>query len=268
VEAIYDGGRGKWGFIDRFSKLTDFKNSSSTSPDIQTALQEITDRVVAFEPDALFGCTDVDAINYNSTVTYNDGSCMFPGDDCLQDTLVIEICLDQNLLTCNTIVDENIINSFLPGEEFSELHYTLEHPYVENCVGGGIQYHINNAEKCVYGEWGVEGCLLVGDTTLEDIPAEALSLDCPGGARYTITSNTYTSGGMYFDGTGASYTGNYSFRSDNLAYSGSAHTSGVRLYTEKQLSVPKTSSDSLLALAKKFEKIRKNIENICKFVKL
>jgi len=148
--------------------------------------------------------------------------------------------------------------------------YSEEYPQApEGCIGGGFQYSIDT-EECIYGELEIVGCAGGEAFTTEEIQAlgeENYELICPD-ARYTLTANLYTSGGIYFTASGDSYSGVYCVRSGGIAFSGSLKFSGERLYTKDQLSKVVKVLDSLEDTAKKFVKIQKNIQNICRFVKL
>ena len=83
-----------------------------------------------------------------------------------------------------------------------------------------------------------------------------------------LTENNYTYGDRYFNKDGKSYQGLYCTRGQDFVYSGSLKKRGERLY--KPIDITKTykDSNSLKDVAKNFDRIRKNIQNICKFVKL
>ena len=71
----------------------------------------------------------------------------------------------------------------------------------------------------------------------------------------------YTSGGMYYTNDGYSYTGLYTESSDGTIFSGIGSSPGNIL--------SKKDKNNLTTIkAKNFNKIKKSIENICKFVKL
>lgn len=76
----------------------------------------------------------------------------------------------------------------------------------------------------------------------------------------------YTSGNMYYTNEGNSYIGFYTQGSDGSVFSGIGAEQGNTLYRQEELSIFKNSS--LTEEFKKFNKIKKSIENICKFVKL
>ena len=269
VEAILDSGRGKWHRIKEFSRLTNLEYSYATSPDMQNTLEEITAYVENYTLENQ-GCTDPAAANYDPNAFLSDGSCMYAGsDDCIFPIETINVCIDTNVLTCNQ-VEQEILDLFPPGDTVSIIMYSDEYPQApEGCIGGGFQYSIDT-EECIYGELEIVGCAGGETFTTEDIQAlgeENYELICPD-ARYTLTANLYTSGGIYFTASGDSYSGVYCVRSGGIAFSGSLKFSGERLYTKDQLSKVVKVLDSLEDTAKKFVKIQKNIQNICRFVKL
>ena len=214
---------------------------------------------------------DVAALNYDPEALSSSGDCQYAGDpECVMPIEIIDVCIDaQSIQVCSQI-DEDILNAFLPGESISQIVSTEEYPIYEGCAGGGVQYSINT-DECVYGTLEVTGCLVPESITQEEIEAlgpENYTLICPDSTRHVLYSDMYTLGGTYFNSEGESYSGVYCYRSDNVTYSGSLKLSGERLYTRDQLSKSTIVLDPLEKEAKKFDKIRKNIENICKFVKL
>ena len=71
----------------------------------------------------------------------------------------------------------------------------------------------------------------------------------------------YTPGNTYYDNDGYSYTGLYTKSSDGTIFSGIGSLDGHFLYK-------RDTNNSMVTQAKNFNKIKKSIENICKFVKL
>tara|TARA_R110002012_G_scaffold161923_2_gene324170 strand:- start:2619 stop:7439 length:4821 start_codon:yes stop_codon:yes gene_type:complete len=76
----------------------------------------------------------------------------------------------------------------------------------------------------------------------------------------------YTSGNMYYTEEGNSHIGFYTQSSDGSVFSGIGSQSGNTLYKQEELNIFK--NNPLIETVKNFNKIKKSIENICKFVKL
>ena len=71
----------------------------------------------------------------------------------------------------------------------------------------------------------------------------------------------YTAGDMYYNNDGYPYTGFYTKNSDGTIFSGIGSLDGDFLYK-------RNTNNSIITETKNFNKIKKSIENICKFVKL
>lgn len=284
IEAIVESGRGKWGKIVDYGKFLGLGENTvySETNDAQTTLIQVENYIETGE--LITGCTDPQAANYNSAAQIDNNSCMYPEDeDCIFPEARIIVCdINDSLLLCN-YVSEEILNLFVGELTLTPVVYTDEYPQPpEGCTGGGVRYMKASALiaagnptgadiACIEGNPVNENCVAGANASPEDVEAAVLSsnytLVCDN-TTTRLTENNYTYGDRYFNKDGKSYQGLYCTRGQDFVYSGSLKERGERLY--KQIDTTKTykDSNSLKDVAKNFDRIRKNIQNICKFVKL
>jgi len=284
IEAIVESRRGKWGKIVDYGKFLGLGENTvySETNDAQNTLIQVENYIETGE--LITGCTDPQAANYNPAAQIDNNSCMYPEDeDCILPEARIIVCdINDSLLVCN-YVSEEILNFFVGDLAVTPVVYTDEYPEPpEGCTGGGVRYMKASALTsagnpggaaiaCIEGNAVNENCVAGANASPEDVEAAVLSSDYTLVCNDTttrLTENNYTYGDRYFNKDGKSYQGLYCTRGQDFVYSGSLKERGERLY--KQIDTTKTykDSNSLKDVAKNFDRIRKNIQNICKFVKL
>ena len=173
---------------------------------------------------------------------------------------------------------KNINNEYFIPEQF-DFADTLDNDNITSntCYIGSIS--IGDTSNCFLGP-GVDLDNLGGDLP----PGLEYTLDCPernyllyyqqnpaywedvyinnlSRSIKTTQEIHYTPGNTYYDNDGYSYTGLYTKSSDGTIFSGIGSLDGHFLYK-------RDTNNSMVTQAKNFNKIKKSIENICKFVKL
>ena len=277
VEAIIDAQRGKWGRITRYGKAIDLRNSYSLTPVFQNILTAVETHISDSSTSSEVGCMDPLAINYDSSAQEDDGSCQYFNDACTIPVTVIPVCVLEGINNCFAVENlSDIINAFsgtLEEGSLSSIQYTENFPQNPGgCLGGGVQYRIDNS-LCTPQSFQTDECkvpqgYIPTEDELNEIGSENYTLECPDLIKRNITTNLHTAGNIYFttNSPAESYVGNYSTRDDGVAFTGGLNSQGERLYKKEELEGFTISTSNLEVEAKNFNKVKKSIENICKFV--
>ena len=279
IEACVDERVGVCKRAMAFGDLIDLRNYVSTEDLFTPILNDIIDLVEGADLDHLIGCDDPSALNYNPEAPIgNYRDCKYAEGECVEDVVSIYVCSESSILSCNELPFSDYLQYFEEGATESEVLYSDEYPNFTGCSGGGYKYVIDDT-TCVTGTLEVLDCL--GVTTSHTSLSEELTfilantiveqtLICPNNAETTLSvySGIYTFGGQYFMASGEVYIGVYSRNSLGEAWAGHMPSNLFRLYTEAQIKEAGKVYKDLGTDTRKFFKIKENIENICKFVKL
>tara|TARA_R110000822_G_scaffold88285_5_gene204564 strand:- start:256 stop:2208 length:1953 start_codon:yes stop_codon:yes gene_type:complete len=274
VEAVVDLGLGMLGRARVYGELIGLGATPSPEDLFTPIFDDIVEMIETEDLSAYIGCTDPLALNYNADAEISSyRNCLYPVTDCSAETAIINICLDTSPLTCSDMLSsEELLEAFIAEGDTesillsSDIYPTFEG---EGCIGGGFKYVVDNS-LCTYGSLDIEGCL-VGEVPSEDIISSGHEyvLICPDTeVRSSVLPNLYTFGDIYFTFNGDPYVGPYVYRVGELVWAGTMYNTTFRLYTKEQLAFAKINTLDVSVDVIKFFKIKENIENICKFVKL
>jgi len=289
IEEVLDSGAGTFAPMKVFADLLDLKTYVSTVDLFTPIFTEIVEYIEAIDTTSLVGCMDIEALNYNPDASiYDWRHCIFLGEEgCVVPTHIIEICEVVSPTDCgDALYLEEYLEYFEEGATESPVLYNDEYPLYDTegqeCAGGGYQYVLSD-DACLSGVLTSEGCFIGGgasDETINQIILDSgveYEVDCGeyveeplprDSLNFTLTSKLFTLGGVYYSASGESYSGPYVRRLGEMVWAGTLGSILFRLYTSEQLKAVNIKTPIALEYAKKFFKIKENIENICKFVKL
>ena len=281
VEACVSVGSGIFGKARLFGDLVGL-STAEASEDMFTPIYEaLVEEVESEGSYSYVGCSNPAAVNYNPEATIkSERPCIFPGENCVLPTVELRMCAE-SVLNCGEVLSNELyLEYFEEGATESAILSSTDYPVYEGCDGGGFKYVLDSS-VCVFGTISSEGCLVGGGASQEDVNEEIISsgveyvLNCeeqPLGNRLKkgniIFPYLYTLGGVYFTSKGERYSGPYVYRSGGIVWAGEIHNTVFRIYTKEQLRRAKISTPDVTMEIIKFFKIKENIENICKFVKL